>query len=234
MLVTPLDCRDRRSSGRSREAPNARLRFRDSRRPGSFCRQARPARAAQIRWATGFSRRTVSNFSQYASPVVLEPAFERSLARADSTPPRRVHLLSQGEPPRRWLVRRLPAQSRSATKESSSTSTESSCHGDIPIQLVGAFFPPQTNRGSCWRASYHPDEDRISIDIASRGGWYDFRRVDNDDSSPFYARGKNPGPYIYRPPLATGDGWQVGTLEEAGIELEPIARLIEEEISPPA
>ena len=99
------------------------------------------------------------------------------------------------------------------------------------VQLIGAFFQRKESR-VLLEGIYHPDDDRISIDIASRGGTYDFRRVDNDDANPFYARGRNPEPYRYRPPLETGDGWQVGTLKEAGIELEPIARLIEEEISP--
>ena len=40
---------------------------------------------------------------------------------------------------------------------------------------------------------------------------------DGDDSA-FYPRGKHPGRYAYRPPLARDDGWPVGTLDAANID----------------
>lgn len=104
---------------------------------------------------------------------------------------------------------------------------------DNQIKLIGVFFR-RTEEKVLLEGTYYPDENRISIDIASRGGSYDFRRVDDDVASPFYARGKNPGPYVYHPPVQEDDGWSVGTLDEVGIALEPIRRLIETEIDPAA
>jgi len=81
---------------------------------------------------------------------------------------------------------------------------------------------------------YQPDWDRFTIDIPNRGGSYDFYRIDEDEGSAFYGRGRHPAPYVYRPPLKEGDGWSVGRLSEVGISLGPIREMIEKEIDPPA
>src|ERR1700733_509504 len=90
------------------------------------------------------------------------------------------------------------------------------------IKLVG--LPTGQKPGRVYAEGvYHPDDNRISL-YTDRGGTYDFEPV-SDDSS-FYARGKNPSPYEYRPPIAEEDGWKVGTLEEVGMEQGPIAELV--------
>ena len=74
--------------------------------------------------------------------------------------------------------------------------------------------------------------DQLTLRI--RGASYDFRRVDDDPGTTFYARGPEPGPYQYRSPPAFDDGWEVATLDEVGMSLEPIKRLIETVIDAPA
>lgn len=64
--------------------------------------------------------------------------------------------------------------------------------------------------------SYDQENGVISLNFPSRGGTYDFTR--DDDESEFYPRGKHPGRYVYRPPLARDDGWPTGTLDDAGID----------------
>ena len=65
----------------------------------------------------------------------------------------------------------------------------------------------------------------LTLFFPSRGLSYDFLR-DGDDSD-FYSRGKNPGRYSYRPPLARDDAWPTGTLDEANIDRATIERLIQ-------
>ena len=73
--------------------------------------------------------------------------------------------------------------------------------------------------------SYDPENKRITLVFRSRGGSYDFRR--EGDQSDFYPRGKSPGRYVYRPPLALDDGWPTATLEEANIDRAGIEKLVQ-------
>jgi CubicO group peptidase (beta-lactamase class C family) len=72
----------------------------------------------------------------------------------------------------------------------------------------------------------YPADQRISIYFADRGGTFDFTPIGDDPTPGFYARGKNPPPYEYRPPAAEDDGWKVGTLAEVGMVPEPIADFV--------
>ncbi|HKR66053.1 MAG TPA: serine hydrolase [Thermoanaerobaculia bacterium] len=64
--------------------------------------------------------------------------------------------------------------------------------------------------------TYDADGEVMIFRWPTRGGSYDFMR--EGDESEFYPRGKNPGRYVYRPPLARDDGWPVGTLDAANID----------------
>ena len=54
---------------------------------------------------------------------------------------------------------------------------------------------------------------------------YDFRRA--GDESDFYPRARNPGRYVYQPPLARSDGWQVATLDEANVDRKGIENFVQ-------
>lgn len=73
--------------------------------------------------------------------------------------------------------------------------------------------------------TYDPETNRIAFAFPGRGGSYDFVR-EGDDSA-FYPRGKHPGRYTYRPPLAFDDGWPVGTLDGADIDRAAIEKLVQ-------
>jgi CubicO group peptidase (beta-lactamase class C family) len=93
------------------------------------------------------------------------------------------------------------------------------------IKLIGKWL----NRGEervFGEGIYYPGEKRLSIYFPARGGTYDFVPIGDDPAPSFYARGKNPKPYEYRPPTAEGDGWKVGTLEEVGMVAEPIVEFV--------
>jgi CubicO group peptidase (beta-lactamase class C family) len=73
--------------------------------------------------------------------------------------------------------------------------------------------------------TFDVETDVITLVFPSRGGSYDFVR-DTDDDSAFYPRGKQPGRYAYRPPLARGDGWPVSTLDAENIDRATIEKFV--------
>lgn len=101
------------------------------------------------------------------------------------------------------------------------------------LRFIGTFLQRDEEQ-VFFEGRYDPDWDKFVIDVPNRGGTYDFYRV-GDAPSDFYARGvRNPPPYSYKPPLQTGDGWAVGTLEEVNIDFRPIRAMVHNEIDPPA
>src|SRR5207247_7204101 len=83
------------------------------------------------------------------------------------------------------------------------------------VRLMG---PRDTIRG-------HYEDGVITLPL--RGGTYDLTRVTDTASSPFYPRGKPPARYRYTPPLQTGDGWPVATLEDVGISRQAIEQFVQ-------
>src|SRR4051794_15050633 len=67
----------------------------------------------------------------------------------------------------------------------------------------------------------------LTIPFEGRGGSYDFERVPPDSASDFYPRGRPSVPYHYSVPLADGDGWPTGTLEQAGLSRDSIERFMQ-------
>lgn len=103
------------------------------------------------------------------------------------------------------------------------------------LRLVGAARDSSARRVFA-EGTHHVDEDRLSIYMGSRGGTYDFERVDPSEAkaSSFFPRGPRPAAYHYRPPSAERDGWKVGSLREVAISPGLIADMIETEILPPS
>jgi CubicO group peptidase (beta-lactamase class C family) len=64
----------------------------------------------------------------------------------------------------------------------------------------------------------------LSLYFPQRSATYDFTPIAG--SSLFYARGKTPPPYRYVPPVAAPDGWKTGTLAEVGLDVAPLAELV--------
>jgi CubicO group peptidase (beta-lactamase class C family) len=73
--------------------------------------------------------------------------------------------------------------------------------------------------------TFDAENDALMLDFPSRGGHYDFVRDAGD--SGFYPRGKHPGRYVYRPPIALDDGWPVSTLDAVGIDRPTIEKLMQ-------
>jgi CubicO group peptidase (beta-lactamase class C family) len=99
------------------------------------------------------------------------------------------------------------------------------------VKLIGKGMGSGAERVFA-EGEYHAEEKQLSIYFDSRIGTLDF--VPIADATPgFYARGKNPPPYEYRPPIADSDGWRVGTLQEVGMTAAPIAELVQTLSAPP-
>jgi CubicO group peptidase (beta-lactamase class C family) len=77
------------------------------------------------------------------------------------------------------------------------------------------------------------DNDVMTVYFPNRGGSYDFRRVPDGAFTFFYPRGRPAASYGYTPPLDRGDGWPVGTLEDAGISREQVSTFVQTLASAP-
>jgi CubicO group peptidase (beta-lactamase class C family) len=74
---------------------------------------------------------------------------------------------------------------------------------------------------------YDADSKIMSLYFPMRGETYDFKRVEANETSDFYPRGRPFGTYTYRPPLSFDDGWQTASLEDVGISREGIQKFIQ-------
>jgi CubicO group peptidase (beta-lactamase class C family) len=81
--------------------------------------------------------------------------------------------------------------------------------------------------------SHDAERGRLSIDFPGHGGGFEFRRVNGADEDGFHPRGWPPARYSYRPPSEAGDGWQVGTIDEVGIDRDAIGRFVQMVIDTP-
>lgn len=98
------------------------------------------------------------------------------------------------------------------------------------VKLLGKR-PGQREERELASGAYDAAEDVITLTFPARGRRYEFHR--DGEQSDFYPRGKNPERYVYRPPLATHDGWPTGALEEADIDRAAIERFIQMIIDTP-
>src|SRR5207247_676780 len=65
------------------------------------------------------------------------------------------------------------------------------------------------------------------ITLPLRGGTYDFTRVSDTASSPFYPHGNPPARYRYAAPLQLDDAWPIATLEDVGISRPAIEQFVQ-------
>ena len=98
------------------------------------------------------------------------------------------------------------------------------CEGNA-VKLIGKSGQAQPE-SVLLSGTYDPQNKLLSLALPDRGGTYDFRR-DDDEQSGFYPRGKHPARYVYHAPLARDDGWPTGTVEEVGIDRAGIEKFIQ-------
>src|SRR6266576_2154798 len=65
------------------------------------------------------------------------------------------------------------------------------------------------------------------ITLPLRAGTYDFTRISDTASSPFYPRGNPPARYRYTAPLPLDDAWPIATLEDVGISRPAIEQFVQ-------
>lgn len=98
------------------------------------------------------------------------------------------------------------------------------------VELHGRFRG-QTGDSVLVTGTYDSDNQVLSLYFPFFHGTYDFTRV-TDAHSDFYARPKGER-YAYHAPPALDDGWAVASLDDVGINLEPLQRMIETKIEAP-
>lgn len=67
----------------------------------------------------------------------------------------------------------------------------------------------------------------LTIQIPTRGGSYDFKRLNANDATDFYPRGRPTATYRYAPPPVLDDGWQTASLEDVGISRGAMEKFIQ-------
>lgn len=96
------------------------------------------------------------------------------------------------------------------------------------VKLIGKRGDKEREVAS---GTYNAETKVLTLDFPGRGGTYDFTR--DDDTSAFYPRGKNPGRYVYRAPLALDDGWPASTLGDVAIDRAAMERFLQRVLEMP-
>jgi len=92
------------------------------------------------------------------------------------------------------------------------------------VKLLGKR-QPQKEDHELARGVFDTSNDLFTLTFPERGGTYNFTR-DGDESN-FYPRGKNPGRYVYHPPLPRDDGWPTASLADVGIDQKGIEKFVQ-------
>jgi CubicO group peptidase (beta-lactamase class C family) len=78
------------------------------------------------------------------------------------------------------------------------------------------------------RGTYDSQSDVLSLPVLGSYPLVQFARQDRSTALGFYPRIPSPsGPYVYQTPVAENDGWATASLADVGLELSPIAELIQ-------
>ncbi len=98
------------------------------------------------------------------------------------------------------------------------------------LSFIGGFFNSAEEQQIA-QGSYDEETDVLTLVMPPwRGGTYDFERVTATDHSSFYAAAGDARTWRYRSPPQIDDGWTTATLENVGLDVSPIRRMIEDEI----
>lgn len=96
------------------------------------------------------------------------------------------------------------------------------------VALSGTVVTLWDVRNPSWHldGSYDEKMDRLTIQFPDLARTINFTRRKDRDAVGFFPRTTS-DPYIYRQPVAAGDGWKTAPLSEVGIDPKPISALIE-------
>lgn len=90
------------------------------------------------------------------------------------------------------------------------------------IRLIG---PPRRDQPDTTLIDGRYEDGMITLPL--RGATYDFTRVSDSATSPFYPRGNPPPRYRYSPPLRLDDGWPTAPVESVGMSRAAIERVVQ-------
>ncbi len=174
------------------------------------------------------SSNSLTNGFRYAVPVTLERAGPNRWSGTVTPRDDRftLHLMAQKRPDGSvGVFMRNPERNMGVFYDLDHIEREGTA-----VHLIGHRRGSKTE-GVLLSGVYDAEQQVLSVSFLERGGTYDFRR--DTDQSGFYPRGKSPGPYVYRAPLARDDGWATATVEEVGVDRAAIERFIQAIIDMP-
>jgi CubicO group peptidase (beta-lactamase class C family) len=87
-----------------------------------------------------------------------------------------------------------------------------------------------TFNGKKAEGTFDDKSDALSVRLASWMPPFEFKRRKDHDAIGFYPRVSSEG-YVYRKPIAEGDGWATASLSDVGLDPKPIAAFVERILS---
>ncbi|MCR9259335.1 MAG: beta-lactamase family protein [Pseudomonadaceae bacterium] len=101
------------------------------------------------------------------------------------------------------------------------------------LSFIGGFFNSEEKQQIA-SGTYDEEFDVVTLVMPPwRGGTFDFHRVNPDSHSAFYPGLTTQPSWDYSPPPQLDDGWSTSTLEEVGLDIAPLRRMLEEQILQP-
>lgn len=82
-------------------------------------------------------------------------------------------------------------------------------------------------KGDKLTGGYDADQDRLTLTVQGIGS-FEFTRRDRDHALGFYPVTPAVDHYIYREPVTQDDGWKAASLQQAGLDIKPLAALVQQ------
>jgi CubicO group peptidase (beta-lactamase class C family) len=164
---------------------------------------------------------TVANGTAYATPVELKPVHSHLWqGQVEPMEDRRSFYL---------VIRREKDGSLGAFLRN----PEANSGRFMPIGAVIAdgdrvHFTDRERREDLLVGRWNTERTTFSLYFPNYGQTLDFTRRSRDEATGFYPRSLAEAAYVYRPPLAAGDGWPTAALTDVGLDPVPLRRLVEQ------
>jgi CubicO group peptidase (beta-lactamase class C family) len=94
--------------------------------------------------------------------------------------------------------------------------------GGTKVTLTNAKNPADNIVGA-----FDPKSDSLSLPVLDSHSSLNFTRRNDTDAAGFYPRSPGNAPYVYRTPDFDDDGWPTASLADVGMDVRPIAALVE-------
>ena len=175
---------------------------------------------------------TLESGSAYASPLILNPygsdQWRGNLAPLDSTMTLYL-MIEKGEDGSFRAFLRNPERNIGWTRQ---YRVDSVAVDGESVKLLSEKSGNEDRRVLA-NGLYHREVKVLSIFFPNRGGTFDFKRVQQNEISDFYPRGRATSKYTYTKPVALDDGWATALVEDVGLSRDAIEKFVQMIIDTP-